>query len=559
MKVIFTSILSIIFVTPLWSQANTVGLLSYVPDRTLDGYLLLYPQNQGKAFLINNCGEVVHQWIDNSAGPSNMANLMEDGSLFMAKMDNGYSNPWITGGGGGQKIEHRDWDNNLLWQYYYSDSLKRMHHSYTVLPNGNVVLIAWEKKSWTQSISAGRDSSLLADGELWPDHLIEVQPTGLATGNIVWEWHAWDHLIQDFNPSLPNYGVVADHPELINVNYINGYNVSDWLHFNSIDYNAELDQIIVSSPTWNEVWIIDHSTNTFEAAGHSGGNSGKGGDLIYRWGNPEAYQQGDSADRMLGFQHDIHWMDKELPLNHPDRKKLMLFNNRRQPGVSNANVIAPVFDTITHQYQMLGNVYLPINFDYSYTTPNPADMFCAVVSSAQRLPNGNTLICSGRKGYTLEVDSFNEIVWEYKTPLNAGVPVSQGANIPLSGNFTFRSKKYSTSWPGFAGHNLNPMGYIELNPDTSFCINILAVDNGKTESIMVYPNPVTDQIYLSGFEMGERVEVVFFDVVGNMVMSKRFVYIENIIIDLNSLSNGLYFVYASTANGKSFLSKILKQ
>jgi hypothetical protein len=549
-----------LFLVPLaWGQTHTVGLISYVPDKTLDGYMLLYPQNQSTAFLMNNCGEVVHTWVDNSTGPSNMAYLQPDGTIFMAKMNNGYVNPWITGGGGGQKIEHRDWDNNLLWQYEYSDSLKRMHHDFTVLPNGNVVLVAWERKLYDSCIVAGRDSALMADGELWPDHLIELQPTGLATANIVWEWHAWDHLIQDYNNSLPNYGVVADHPELINLNYINGFNVSDWLHFNTVDYNAELDQLVVSSPTWNEVWIIDHSTTTAEAAGHNGGNSGKGGDLIYRWGNPEAYGRGDSTDRKLGFQHDIHWMDDELPPNHPDRKKLMVFNNRMLPGVSAANIIAPVFDTVTYQYQMLDSVYLPATFDYTYTTPNPATMFSAVVSSAMRLPNGNTFICAGRKGYTLEVDSLNEIVWEYKTPFVAGLPVAQGTTILPSQNLTFRTKKYSTSWPGFNGHSLIPSGYIELNPDSGYCSFVLAIDNATNSQILVYPNPVHDWLQVTGLEQAEWVTLELVDLWGKIMVCQPTVNLDGISLNLSSLQPGIYFLNVVTSQGKQYRTKILKE
>ena len=89
----------------------------------------------------------------------------------------------------------------------------------------------------------------------------------------------WDHLIQDTDPELPNYGVIAEHPELININYANvgsggNHPNGDWMHLNAIDYNAELDKNIFSSQRLNEFYIIDHSTTTEEAEGHAGGNSG---------------------------------------------------------------------------------------------------------------------------------------------------------------------------------------------------------------------------------------------------------------------------------------------
>jgi len=63
---------------------------------------------------------------------------------------------------------------------------------------------------------------------------------------------------------------VADHPELIDINF--GGRHADWNHLNSIDYNEEFDQILLSSHNQNEIWVIDHSTTTEEAAGHTGGD-----------------------------------------------------------------------------------------------------------------------------------------------------------------------------------------------------------------------------------------------------------------------------------------------
>jgi len=74
-------------------------------------------------------------------------------------------------------------------------------------------------------------------GHVYPDHIIEVEPTGQSSGNIVWEWHVWDHLIQEYNPAKENYGIVADHPELIDINF--GGKLADFNHINSIDYNEK--------------------------------------------------------------------------------------------------------------------------------------------------------------------------------------------------------------------------------------------------------------------------------------------------------------------------------
>ena len=167
----------------------------------------------------------------------------------------------------------------------YNSETYHQHHDIEPLPNGNILILGWELKTGEEAISKGRDPLLLEDGELWPEHIVEIEPDGDG-GNIVWEWHLWDHLIQDFDSSLVNYGVVSEHPELMNINYMGpGQNSSggkaDWIHANSIDYNEELDQIIISSRALSEFWIIDHSTTKEEAASSSGGNAGMGGDILY--------------------------------------------------------------------------------------------------------------------------------------------------------------------------------------------------------------------------------------------------------------------------------------
>lgn len=193
-----------------------------------------------------------------------------------------------------------------------------LHHDIEVLSNGNVLLVAWELISDEEAIASGRDPALLPDNELWSLKIVEVEPTGQTTGDVVWEWRAWDHLIQDFDADQENHGVVADHAELIDLNYFdvnrpNTVPVADWLHTNSIDYNAELDQIAVSVRHFSELWVIDHSTTVEEAASHDGGSSGMGGDLLYRWRNPQSYDAGDAEDQQLFLQHDVRWIDADLP------------------------------------------------------------------------------------------------------------------------------------------------------------------------------------------------------------------------------------------------------
>jgi len=254
---------------------NTVGLLSYEPPNTYDGYNLMFPHNQPNVYLLDNCGEIVHTWTDEiNFRPGNIAYIMPDGKLVKAKRDAIITDDDIWAGGGGEFVEIRDWDNNLEWTFELNNSINRIHHDIAPMPNGNILMTVWELKTEDEAIEAGRDTAKLAQAKLWPDYIIEVNPTN---NEIVWEWHVWDHLIQDHDVTKANFGDVAAHPELIDINWDTSNGHPDWMHTNAIDFNEELNQILISVPTFHEVWIIDHSTTTAEAASHSGGMSGRGG------------------------------------------------------------------------------------------------------------------------------------------------------------------------------------------------------------------------------------------------------------------------------------------
>ena len=127
---------------------NTVGLLSYDPAKTFDGYNLMFPHNQPNVYLLNNCGEVVHVWEDEANfRPGNIAYLREDGSLVKGKRDAVVTDDPIWAGGGGEFIEIRDWDNNLIWQFEMNNDSLRLHHDFAPIPGGNIIAVAWELKT----------------------------------------------------------------------------------------------------------------------------------------------------------------------------------------------------------------------------------------------------------------------------------------------------------------------------------------------------------------------------------------------------------------------------
>ncbi len=518
---------------------NTLGLVSYDPAKTYEGYNLIYPHNQPNVYLLNNCGEIVHQWEDDANfRPGNTAYLLEDGRLVSCKRDADFSADAIWAGGGGASVEIRDWDGNLEWSYTINDSLARLHHDIAPLPSGNILMIVWENKTREEAIQAGRDTSLLTDGELWPDYIIEVDP---SNDEIVWEWHAWDHLIQDFDPTKDNYGVVADHPERININTFFPDGRADWMHSNAIDYNAELDQILLSVPTFSEVWIIDHSTTTAQAAGPTGGISGRGGDLMYRWGNPAAYNMGTADDQKLFYQHDAHWASPFLDLGDPNRGKIVLFNNRVSAEMSTVNVFNAGFDMYKNIYPMANGVFLPNDFDWTYTTPDPVDMYSNILSSIRFQPNGNALIGVGRWGYLFEITPEQEIVWEYRVPLIGGQAASQGDSLMINNNFNFRVERYPVDYPAFVGRDLSSKGYIEQNADSTFCSLILSTEMLVDDYQMkIFPNPAQDQLTIE-WEAGRMVDVEVFNLMG-----QRITYFEasggRKYLDTSTWENGIYFI-----------------
>lgn len=390
-------------------------ITTYFKGDAFNGYTLFSPEYSKKTFLIDKQGKIVHTWESEYIQGLGLL-LLENGDLLRTMLL--YNNPVFIAGGVTGGVELSNWNGTILWQYNYSNNQHCLHHSIEILPNGHILMVGWEYKTAEEAIAAGRNPDSLPVDELWPDHVIEVERTNHSEGNIVWEWHVWDHLIQDFDPTKENYGVVEEHPELLDINYgINeGKYRADWNHINSIDYNEKFDQIVLSAHNQHEIWIIDHSTTTEEAAGHSGGNSGKGGDLLYRYGNPRTYHAGEISDQKLFGQHDAQW----IPTNYPGGGDILIFNNghgRPDGRYSSVDELVPPVDENGFYDLEPGSAYGPEELVWSYTAENPPDFFAGYLSGNQRLPNGNTLICDGDHGIFFEVTPEEKMVWKYQNTI----------------------------------------------------------------------------------------------------------------------------------------------
>ncbi|MCK5401389.1 MAG: aryl-sulfate sulfotransferase [Flavobacteriaceae bacterium] len=525
------------------SSQNTVGVLLNTAN-SLNGYVLFTVHKD--TYLINNCGEVINQWTSSySSGKS--VYLLENGNLLRAAQIPNPGNIAIPGIGG--RIELFDWDGNLIWEYEYSTSNVTQHHDIFPMPNGNVLILAATILTDTEALQMGRNPANLTGTELYNEQIVELEPLGSNDAIIVWQWDIKDHLIQDFDNTKDNFGVVNANPQLLDINYL-GFSGggANWLHANSMQYNAQLDQIILSTRFLNEFYIIDHSTTTAEAATSSGGTYGKGGDFLYRWGNPLSYGQGTIVDQKLFGQHHPHWIGEGLI----DAGKILIYNNglNRSPSFSEINILIPPTSSPGVYTYTTNTFYGPLYPYYIYTTPVNTDFYSPILSSAQRLPNGNTLICEGTSGRFFEIDTGENIVWEYISPIGSAEILNQGDDPQSINNSVFRAKKYASNYTAFNGKNLTPGSTIESGENMSGC-TILSITDNIFSNISIYPNPIKNILFINARISITKIEV--HDLLGRLVKKSK----NQDQINLSDLKSGLY-ILKLYVDGKSITKRIIK-
>lgn len=436
----------------LYSQGKTQGLIQKLSGNDENGFVLFSPIGVDTTYLIDKCGKRIHTWhTDYTPGLS--VYLKPNGNLL--KTGTYYDTSFGISGGRGGVIEEYDWNGNKVWEYViFNDSLCQ-HHDIHPMPNGNVLVLAWHSISKSKALSLGRRQPNFGQiNELWGERIIELKPLGMDSAEIVWQWDLFDHLVQNVDTAMPAYGEPEDHPELMDINYAIDIRNNDWIHANGIDYNQKLDQIVISTHNICEFWIIDHSTTAAEAKSHTGGNSGKGGDILYRWGNPEAYAKGTIADRKFFQQHNARW----IPGGYRDSGKIMVFNNGlgRDTLYSSIDVVqTPVFGS-----GYVGVLpYLPANASWSYRDSVPVNFYSPIISGAQMLPNGNVMICNGIQGKFFEITPEGKTVWEYKNPVGPNEVISDGTTGKQ--HSVFRSEFYPSDYPAFKNKDMGQKGVLE--------------------------------------------------------------------------------------------------
>ena len=458
------------------------------PQPAWPGFTLVAPLDSRRIYLVDMSGTAVHTW-QTDGKPGVATYLTERGTLL--KCVRAHDHPIFQDAGGhGGSIQEIDANGELLWNFAWDSEKGLSHHDIEELPNGNILMVAWDRTTRDVALAAGRDPELLEGEEFWGGAVYEIEPTRPEGGKVVWSWHALDHIVQDRDPGLENYGKPIDHPHRIDINgdrdpdppseeeeeeleaqmqavgYAGGGDDdesggaeeedeeeeeedpedaarrartkgADWLHINGIDYHAGLDQIVLSVRRFDEVWILDHGTTTEEARGPEG-------DLLYRWGNPFAYGMGLWEKRQLFGQHHVQW----IPEGYLGEGNLILFNNGARPREhSTIDEWLPPGDGEGGYVRAKGRPFGPVSSGWKYQAENPEDFSSSFISGVQRLPNGNTLICSGVPGHVFEVDLEGQVVWDWKSPYGPD-PGDEDLDLEEFPTALFRATRYAPDHPG---------------------------------------------------------------------------------------------------------------
>ncbi len=552
MKAFYIILISLLALQ-VFGQDETVGLLQN-SEEAYNGYVLFSPLNSTKSYLIDNCGYVVHEWqCDNT--PYYTSYLMENGNLVRI----GQSNP--------SYVEIRDWDSNLLWRYYTPFPNGSFHSDLAFTEDGNILIVFDEFISAGEWNQLGGNPSFIY-GQAGFEGIVELEPIGSDDANIVWEWHFMDHMIQDFDDTKENYGVIAEHPEKLDVNLeptIGSGFYTGWQHVNGIDYNDSLKQIAISCWTCSEVFIIDHTTTISEAASSQGGFYGKGGDFLWRWGNPANYDKGTQDDQFFFGQHNPFWIKD----GYPNAGMLTVFENGNgRPGGSYSRVVIldpSMNNNFEFEFDAAGK-FLPEDLIWQWNGDVLGDLFYTQYMGGVNIqPNGNMTVCQAIPGKLFEVNPEGDIVWIYQNP-DAGSFQTQG--ITPNSHDLYRGEKYPPDYPAFEDKELNPIGIIEdYNSISDSCLiypnpepvdtttmdtvtGILAIDQTST---LIYPNPTSGIVNIETALMLNQ-QVFIYDIQGKLVKKKL---ILNHQIDLSDFENGNYFIEWYDVNGRH-IEKISK-
>ncbi|KAK3240057.1 hypothetical protein CYMTET_50064 [Cymbomonas tetramitiformis] len=273
-----------------------------------DGYVILTQLGKHWTDLVQTrTGLVKHRWFFKHPA-SKSAVLLENGNLlymghWSPSEEKEYAfneSPDAAG-----ILRELNWDSEVMKSCTFSNNTHILHHDFVVLPNGNYLALAWRKVTLEDMEARGfsQKSIMYSRYKTFNKGHAREQTEYLVDGVVelksvpekeecqtVWYWWEDDHLIQDLDPNGANYGVVKNNPQLIDVHRKDEMVAAESAHMNALDYDPLFDQVLLNSMCNAESYIIDHNTTIDEAASHKGGARGKGGDILFRWGNDQIFQ-----------------------------------------------------------------------------------------------------------------------------------------------------------------------------------------------------------------------------------------------------------------------------
>ncbi len=454
--------------------------------------------------LVDTSGNVINTWVSSYTSTGRSVELTPNGDLIRSSSLPGSENP-VSGENVGGVIEKFNWQGDRVGYFVYAGHNSQdgvtglafaQHHNILVMPNGNILMSTVQTYSPAQAIAAGINPVNVVGGTEFPvDGIVEVRPDWANnTYTEVWKWSYWNHLVQNIKPDGKTFYVNSagqtiyqntyspniNTPYKLNANF-NGANtpVLDrfFAHDNGLDYNAELDQIVVSARVTNEIYIIDHSTTSDEAATSSGGRQGRGGDFLYRWGDSSMY--GGTNPQTLFFQHNVQWIKPGLP---GAGDLIVMSNGNNRPGTEKYTTVEqwtpPVNPTGGYTLGTNG-AFGPTTTTWHYEDSPRTAFYNSDGGGVQRLTNGDTMISFDTQGLAFVV-SVGQINWQFQNG-NAGTKgagavsdniLYQGDNLPvdvkLPGGYTttfYNAPWYSNNFFTFTNQQLVGSGTIEKYRD----------------------------------------------------------------------------------------------
>ena len=455
-------------------------LLYWDKTNTYNGYTFFGVRSN--TYLIDMEGRVAHTW---PVGTN--PHLLTNGNVLDAT--GGDVNAY-TG------LTEVDWDGNTVWSYTESRASYSPHHDFLRIYNrklgtNTTLYIANKAITQDQCLGAGCNPASAPYTNVTVDAIVEVD----TAGTVVWEWCFFDHGIQDYSAALSNYvgsgRSISNYPGRLNLNLPGRPLTNNWLHCNAIDYNTNLDQIVITA-AGGEFYVIDHG-NTFTAGNPAASialAASTNGDFLYRFGDPARYSQGSSpsitanwsisstGNKQIGACSDAQW----IPAGCPGAGHFLVYNNGGDLFEStpqsyvfeiNGYLNASTNDTGAYVNPPIANYYLwsapghdtdkqkknmSRQITWMYYSMANQGMFSHLDSGIQRLPNGNTLVCDSTEGHIFEVTSSGTnggaVVWEYINPVTTDGITSYKRDSWPAYNYLFRAYRYATNHPALAGRTL---------------------------------------------------------------------------------------------------------